>query len=169
MFENSIAKIISVVAPKTYKMIFNLGANDQRQKAQEQKEKDRELKKEAKLISFDQKFPMGSFVVAIPNEAENPVIGRIVNYFDLGSHISDPIMIVYDYVRCEEIAIPCFTMPYSEAFLKAVMAQDVYQRHLSYYRNEKNFQSISDDLIESYDDLVILLEKNNFYHDLKAK
>lgn len=167
MFEHKIANLIKSLAPKTYKSIINRGVTQQVNHENKTKKENDELRRNALLISFEQKFPIDSFVIAIPNEAENPVVGKITGYVDTGSTITEPLLKVYDYVRKEELVIPCFTLPYSECFLKGVMAQDVHQRHLSYYKTKKSFNKISDDLILKYEDLVTILKFNGFYQDLK--
>lgn len=166
MFDNFVLNFIQRFAPKSYETILNRGVYAGRKAEEEERKKDQEKLREFKLYEFDRRFPYGSFVIAVPNEACNPVIGRIINYMDTGSKHADPILTVYDYVRQEEVSIPCFTMPFSEEFLKAVMAQDVYGRHLSYYRSHKNFQTIDSDLIHDLDTMKKLLSDNGFYDDL---
>lgn len=163
MFSTFLSKTIQKIAPKTFKIILKEGAEEEKKRLKIQNEQEKKTLDDFRIAEFDRQFPINGLVVAIPNEASNPVVGRITNYYDSGSTSLNPLLIVHDYVSNSEKIIPCFTLPYSETFLKAVMVQDVYQRHLSYYKSHKDFQTIDQDLIDSFDEMKIILENNGFY------
>lgn len=167
MISHKLANLIQFFAPNTYNVIANRGKSSYSSELDKQKNADKELRIEAKLIEFERKYPIGGFVVSIPNEAVNPVIGRIVEHYDCGGKFSDPILKVFDYVKQEEFIVPCTTFPFNEFILSAVMAQNSQERHASYYGgNGKVFAEV-EELIPDLSSMKTILENNGFYRDLK--
>lgn len=166
MFAQKLANFLQSIAPDTYKEIFNRGQKEAILKIEKINEDENQLRREAKMFAFEEKFPIGGFVVSIPNEEVDPVVGRITEYY-FGNDFTDPILKVYDYVKQEEFVVPCTTFPFNETILGAVMAQNAQQRHASYYGgNGKKFTD-PEDLTPDLETMKSILTKNGFYRDLE--
>lgn len=165
MIAHKIANLIKFIAPETYNVIVNRGRSNYAIEVQNKKEIELKNKSLALLESFKLKFPIGGFVIAIPNEAVNPIVGRIVEYYDCDGKFSEPLLKVFDYIKEEEFIIPCTTFPFNETILSAVMAQNAQERHASYYGGKGKVFVEVEELIPDLKTIQSLLHKNGFYKD----
>lgn len=167
MTANFLSSLICRFAPKTYASILNQGKAIGRKNKEDEVAKLKESDHELRMVSFGEKYPIGSFVVSMPNESVNPIIGRVLKYNFPKNNYSSPMLTVYDYVSKEELVLPCVTFPYNKIILSAIMAQNAQERHASYYGGSGKIFAQKEELIPDLISMKERLDENGFYRDLK--
>ncbi len=147
--------------PKTCNTLINEGYL----KAKEDTEKKEEFLKQVNADYFFSQFPIGSFVIGIPNEETNIVIGKIIDYSFFNEN-SKPFLVVFDYVSNTKLTLMSVVKEYNKDLVNAIMKMTPQERHVVFYGSNKSFAQ-KESVIQDINELNLLLEKNNFFKDFK--
>lgn len=78
-------------------------------------------------MSKFQEFNVGDMVIAVSNEWENMVVGKVKDFFVHGS--GEPLPIIHDFVREEDFVSMGIIVHYSPEVLKALCKLTPYERY----------------------------------------
>lgn len=156
----SIKKIIKYLFPKTTETIFKEGVN--KGISQERKANQNE-KTESRDIIFEYTHKIGSYIIAVPNEYDDIIIGEITRHDYIGK---SPVAFVYDYVRKEEIMLLQKPFKYSDGFAECISNLSPQNRHILIYGSNKNFTCINEDTIIGWDQMKKTLTQNEFFLEM---
>lgn len=134
-------------------------------KAKEDYEKKEKLLKQVNDDYFFSQFSIGSFVIGIPNEESNIVIGKIIDYSFFNEN-SKPFLVVFDYVSNTELTLMSVVKKYNLDLIHAIIKMTPQERHVVFYGSNKSFAQ-KEYVIQDINELNSLLEKNNFFKDFK--
>ncbi len=163
--KNVIVNILKTIFPKSCSAIEASGFNKGYAKSRTDSVKGKERLRDA---VFEANHPIGDFIIAVPNEHQNMVIGQIIDH-DTISKAKCPVAWVRDYVTGQDVMLWQKAYPYSESLAKAVADLDPFNRHVLFYGTEKKFATVDEDTIIGWDKMKERLESNDFFNALRKR
>jgi len=155
-----IKKIINSLFPKTSESIFQDGINSGILKEQKSNQ---EQQTESRNITFEYTHKIDSYIIAVPNEYDDIIVGQITRHGYIGR---SPVAYVYDYIRKEELLLLQKPFIYSESFAECISNLDPQNRHILIYGRKKNFTGINEETLVGWDNVKKTLTENGFFLEI---
>lgn len=137
------------------KSAYNIGYRKAKQDSIDEREK-------FKNVVFEVNHPIGEFIIAVPNEHQDIIIGQIVAHDTIGKSNS-PVAWVRDYVRGEDVMLWQKVYPYNESLAEVVSDLHPFNRHVLFYGTEKKFATVDENTIIGWGEMKDRLAHNGFF------
>lgn len=145
--------------PKISQILINEGYINAKNEIEDREENIQKINKDYFLYQF----PIGSFIVGIPNEETNIVIGKVIDYSFL-NYNSKPFLVVFDYISNTELTLMSTVRQYNQDLINAIMKMTPQERHVVFYGSNKSFAQ-KEPVIQNIQELNTVLKNNNFFKD----